>query len=189
MDGILILLNDAIKILGPAFIVGWFAYKTGLRQLEIKLRELKVQNEFTARSRMFDYYKKRRDKIKDDLASSSKLVGTTMVLTDSEIEEDLGTWISLLNSYTKIGLLELKNTADIIKSKEFKIEDEVRLEIDNYIAKFSELPKIEDGKSVKERVLLLNEALTHISYCNDKMLGELNESMFDKYLDLKDDKS
>lgn len=70
--------TDAIKILGPAVIAGWFTFKATSAQHAAKLKELEKTHGFSARQSLFDYYKQQELKIAENQNKLSS--GLTQIL-------------------------------------------------------------------------------------------------------------
>jgi len=81
-------ISDAIKILGPALITGFIAYKTGRSQHELQLKELQKSNEYKAREKLFDFHKGKLEENNASMAVLANELGQFAGMTAAQIESE-----------------------------------------------------------------------------------------------------
>jgi hypothetical protein len=119
-------ISDAIKILGPALITGFIAYKTGRAQHELHLKELDKSNEYKAREKLFDFHKSKLEENNTSMAGLANELGQFAGMTAAQIEDD-----SYLDKFVRGHL------STYIENLPFQIAH-IKKEMSNYPGEFSQ---------------------------------------------------
>lgn len=82
-------INDAIKILGPASITGFLVYKQSKAQLDLKIKELDKNNEYKAREKVFDFHKSKLKDVQSSINSLSSELGQFLGMSAADKDDEL----------------------------------------------------------------------------------------------------
>jgi hypothetical protein len=180
---------DAIKILGPATVAAYAAYKAASIQLEVKLRELEKSHQFQARESIFAHLKDRlahidqqTDKLNADmghmLGFATGFHGSAPSTTSTEF---VALMTSAMQSIARLTPLEITVLLDdmrmsgLTSSQEFKTLSD-RGEINLQLAG---PPSYEQ---LKVNVLELLETYNLLGICTRLLLQKQMERVFSPYL-------
>ncbi len=179
---------DAIKILGPAIIAAYAAYRAGAIQLEVKLRELEKNHQFQARENIFTHLKDRIAHIEKEEAKLNLDLGrimgeaTSMFSEENSSSRDFVELMSMgIRSASRLVPFEINSILDemrvsnLASSREFKLllsrhDDQVHL---TQPASFEQL---------RSSILVLMETYNILSLCARLLLQKQMERVFAPYL-------
>jgi hypothetical protein len=182
-------LLDAIKILGPAAIAAFAAYRAGLAQVEVKLRELEKSNQFRARESIFTHLKDRLKHIDEQAerlnGDLGRMLGRAEAAHDASTKDDSEGFVRTLSagiqSVARIAPLEVNSLLNdmqfsaLTSTDEFKTLSGFReLKLD-----FSEPHSFDQVRSNTLEILCLYNLL---SICTRLLLQKQMERVFSPYL-------
>ena len=120
-------LTEAIKILGPAIITGFVAYKTAKYQMKSKLEETDKRNELEARKIVYNLLIQERE-ILSTTYHNSKAELASVLSMPSEIDDDddelISTAISLANTYLTSIQRALKSIKEYFEKNNLEDKDQ-----------------------------------------------------------------
>jgi hypothetical protein len=163
---------EIAKILGPAGIAAYVAYKAGAWQLQARLKELERGHVFSAAEKLFDYYRERERQIAKSHRSLNKDLGFLLgMAADSEPDDptlkEVGKLYDLhmrmLPTYSRLTLRDMEKYA-LSSSEEATI-------LKGYLSPQSG-PASEAGWG--DKVFYLLEAYGYLQLCNQMILEELS---------------
>ena len=182
------LIEDAIKILGPAIIASWATYRAAKSQFELRLREVESKQEFGARQHLFHYYKERQNQLSQEYSKLRGELKETLGFA-AGINEDTGDEdskiVKLLSEsmemYCAITPIEIDITMrDMEKNSLTKTADYEKLK--SYKEKINNLATEKTFQSLQKNTFTLVEVYHLLQICNQYLLQRHMEIMFQKYL-------
>ena len=179
---------DAIKILGPATIAAYATYRASKFQFEARLVELKEENEFAARSVLFDCYKDRHRQLRKAHAKLGKSLGENVGLIaglsgggqDRDYEHFVRLFGESLQTYFEIAPVEIAITLRDMERKELTDTEEFHSlkkyeQIDQHIGD----EDIYEG--VKSNCLTYLKIYEFLQMANQLVLTHEMDRVFEKY--------
>lgn len=188
-------LSDAIKILGPAIISGFIAYKIAMQQVTLKLKEAEEKHEFSARARLFNYYKEKNQSLIDAQKNLNEtlneLMGTIIgVDFAANADDDRINFLRPFKEYvlnnSNLVLKDLEVTKREMERDELKELPEYG-ELNSYFEKINSLTSDITSTAIQQNIFTLLEIYRHIYSCQHLLLEkqEKGNEIFRKYLSEK----
>jgi len=174
--------QEAIKILGPAFITAYFAYRIGKTQIEVKLKEAEEKHKFGAREHLFNYYKERLSKLMDSYAKLSESLGQILGFTavgTVNVQFDI-TMAKLANFYLRVLPHDIKLTMRDLEKNNLKDTEEYNA-LSEYLKKVSSVSLANDIESLRDNTLFLLEIIGYLSQSNHILLEQQAHSALQPY--------
>ena len=174
---------DSIKILGPAIITAIVGYKAGQFQLKQRVEELKRNNEFNARDKIFEFHKEKLAKVDESISNLSEGLGRFSGMALAEREDDLmfTTFVArYLTSYIKVLPFQLNHINDEL----IKYADEMPREVELISKYLEEAPRIEspsDPEAVQSTIVKLLEIYGSCSHCLRSLIEKEALDIFEPY--------
>jgi len=176
--------SDAIKILGPAIITGFIAYKTGRSQHELKLKELDKTNEYKAREKIFDFHKGKLEENKAVMANLGNELGQYAGMTAADLEDDskMSQFVrGQLSSYIDnlpFEISHIKKEMELYPGK-FDQEEKRMKEIEGSVQK---LKKPTNSNEVLDVIRELYRIYGFLGHCIRMLIEFEAGNIFDPYL-------
>ena len=180
---------EAIKIIGPAAIAAFAAYKAASLQFKATLTQLREANEFSARQHLFDYYKDRQKRLSESHNELTTSLGQVLGVNAAAREDDLDTSIekmvdtfdSIARLYLGAAPFEISLTVRDMKAKGLdRLEEYSELQSKKQTLEVLELDQ--DFESKKNVIISLLEVYGQLERCNQLLLEKEMDSLFSKYV-------
>lgn len=190
MDPVLAeLLNELIKIVGPAVVAALAAYKAAALQFRATLQQLREGNEFSARQHLFDYYKERQKRLSERhtslMNSLGQVLGVNAAAQDNEPEGSLKAIIDTFNSMAQLHLgaapFEIHLVLRDMKAKKLHQLDDYR-ELEARKERLTGLIVGRDFESTRSAGFALIEVYGELERCNQLLLESEMDALFSKYV-------
>lgn len=174
---------EAIKILGPAIIAAYVAYKTGKSQMEAKLKEVDKRNEFEARKAIYDLLIQRKENISEGYRGILENIAFFMSAAsgkeiDAEFDETI---IGLTNTYLRTAQRMTQLTKETFEKKELNSKEEYSI-ILNCIEKVKDIQPANDYKTLRKNSLELIPIYEDLTYVHDSLVDWKMEEILTPYL-------
>ena len=177
--------SDAIKILGPAIITGFFGYKAGTAQLDVKIKEIKHTNKFKAHEHLFNYYKEWQNHISEKYEQLTSTLGTLtgIFAADPNGEHGLNPLVfKFFGSYVKSAPHDIDMTLRDLN--EFKEKYQIEIDLLNKCKLDSlRLKSSGDVNTVFRTVADLIEIYSHLNRCAHLLVEEQAKLALKPYLE------
>lgn len=184
----LAVISDAIKILGPALITAYVAYKATKAQMTLKLKEMDKSHEFGARKYIYNHYKERSRQLLKSYEGLNNGLGTLMGYTigyslgDKEnAAEFMQTMSNTIRSFSTLAPMELRITKKEMEKKRLHDTSEFA-ELDSYIEKVKNLNQEDSMSALQKNIVFLLEIYAYLYYCQQLLLEKESDKIFQKYL-------
>lgn len=182
------LISDAIKILGPASLTAFVAYKTAKVQMAIKLKEMDKSHEFEARKHLFNHYKERSRQLLKNYKELNRALGNLMGFTigysfgDKEnAEKFIQTISNTIRSFSTLAPIELRITKKEMEKKRLHDTSEFA-ELDSYIEKLKNIEQEDNLSALQKNIVSFLEIYAYLYYCQQLLLEKESDKIFQKYL-------
>ena len=185
-------LLEAIKILGPAIVAAYAAYKAASVQLEVKLHELSKGNEFKAREAVFVHLKERLAHIDEKTEKLNEELGRMLGFAVG-YQEGSGTdpteYVDIVSravhSAARLAPVEVSATLnDMLSSGLASSEEFKALSARHEIKLNTSQPYTYE--TLKFNVLQLIETYDLLGMCNRLLLQKQMEQAFSPYLSVRE---
>jgi hypothetical protein len=184
------LLQDALKILGPAIITGFVGYKAASLQFRATLEQIREGNEFSARQHLFDYYKERQKRFSDGYANLvnqlGQILGINAATLGTALDESTSAIVDTFNAQVRLHLgaapFELELLLRDMKTKKLEKTEEFK-DLEDKKNSLEGLELAEDYDSKSSTVHKLIEVYSALERCNQLVLEREMDSLFKKYVD------
>ena len=189
----ILLLQQAIQILGPAIITGavgllsgFIGYLTARSQSQIKLKELDKSNEFRAREHLFNLYKERDARLEKIIRELNKTFGKLLVHIDA-LQGDNNQ--SELMSFTRLILIYSRPIINESQRLKRQLQDaglirhDLIEELETHATTIRSLGKDHNVQRIQDDFGFLIEISNDLSYYNQLLLEHSINSIFKKYTD------
>lgn len=180
---------EAIKIVGPATVAAFAAYKAASLQFKATLTQLREANEFAARQYLFDYYKERQNRLSESHNELTTSLGQVLGVNaaaredvfDANIQKMIDTFDSIARLHLDAAPFEISLTVRDMKSKGLDDLEEY-LELQSTKQTIEGLVVAEDFNSKKAVVISLLKVYGQLERCNQLLLEKEMDSLFSKYV-------
>ncbi len=178
-------LSDAIKIIGPAAIIGYVAYMSGKSQHVLKLKELKTNNEFKAREKIFEFHKEKLTRNKETMDELSNGLGQFAGMTIADLGDELKL-NNFINSFVSIYIEMFPFEIEYIKKEiekypnDFK-QEKKRLEV--ICVDIEKIQKPTDTESVQKTIIELVKIYGFIGHCIEAIIEKEAMHIFKPYME------
>lgn len=183
---------DAIKIIGPALVTGYVAYKTAKIQYKSKLDEVTENHKFIAREHFLDYYNKKILEAGEVVNSLNLTLGSILgqmsefesprtVEDESEIFDTISTNLSMVTMYLESSSFELNTTLRDMKEIGLESSEEYR-KLMEYRVEAKGLTLSKDTELIQQSILKLSEIYTFIGRCRQVVLEEQIHKLFGGFI-------
>ena len=180
---------EAIKVVGPAAIAAFAAYKAASLQFKATLAQLREANEFSARQYLFDYYKERQKRLSEShnelTTSLGQVLGVNAAVPEGDldfsIQKMIDTFDAIAHLYLGAAPFEISLTVRDMKAKGLDdLEEYVELESTKHTLGGLELEADFDSK--RNVVISLLGVYGQLERCNQLLLEKEMDSLFSKYV-------
>jgi hypothetical protein len=170
-------IDNAIKILGPALITGMVGYFSASVQFTTRLKELDKNNEFKAREHLYNFYKEQRISSGEGVKPTLNMLENILIATASD---DLN---QTLRSRLQAILSQRYVVLDTVKQgmKYWNLTDsEPYIQL---LAADKDAGRIDymNEKITTDQIESLIRFYTFADLCTDKIMNESMNRMFRKY--------
>lgn len=180
---------EAIKIVGPAAVAAFAAYKAASLQFKATLTQLREGNEFSARQYLFDYYKDRQKRLSESHNELTTSLGQVLGVNaaaredvfDVNIQKMIDTFDSIASLYLDAAPFEISMTVRDMNAKgldnleEYLILQSTKQALEGLVVG-------EDFNSKKAAVISLLKVYGQLERCNQLLLEKEMDSLFSKYV-------
>lgn len=181
-------LLEAIKILGPALVAAYAAYKAASVQLEVKLHELTKGNEFKAREAIFLHLKERLVHIDEQNEKLNTELGRMLGFA-AGYQDGFGTepteYVDIMGrsvqSIAKISPIEVSATLNDMRRSSLASTEEFQALSARQAIKF-DTSEPYTYEALKSNVLQLIETYDLLGMCNRLLLNKQMERAFSPYI-------
>jgi len=180
-------LLDVVKIIGPALIASIATYKVTKIQYDLKLKELKSSQSFKAKETLLEHYKYQKDKINEgynSLTSSlAQILGFAFENNDNkeEIDDLVSAGVSASDMYISMAPFDIKITLRDMEASNLSDIAEYEKLI-SYEEKSKKLKITRNISELKDTIYLLIEVYSFLGRCNQIMLENQIQNLFQGYL-------
>lgn len=181
-------LLEAIKILGPAVVAAYAAYKAASVQLEVKLQELTKGNEFKAREAIFLHLKERlvhideqNEKLNSELGRMLGFAAGYQGGSGSEPTEYVDIMGRAVQSIARISPVEVSATLNDMRHSSLASTEEFKALSERQAIKF-DTSEPYTYEALKSNVLQLIETYDLLGMCNRLLLQKQMERAFSPYV-------
>lgn len=178
------IISDAIKILGPAIITAFVAYKAGAMQANVRMKELDKTNEFRVREKMFDVNREKLNRLEKSQQEFNKSLGEMLgtISFEESIEHGLlGTLNKMMESYYKSIFLNIKSALKEMKENKLDDTDEYS-NLKQYLSKMTTYKQAKNKVDLENAFYALMELQGNLVDCEGKVLAKQADTIFKKYL-------
>lgn len=180
---------EAIKIIGPAAIAAFAAYKAASLQFKATLAQLREANEFSARQHLFDYYKERQKRLLEShnelTTSLGQVLGVNAALREDDpdfsVQKMVDTFDSIARLYLGAAPFEISLTVRDMKAKGLDDLEEY-FELSSTKQALEGLELGPDFDSKRNVVIALLGVYGQLERCNQLLLEKEMDSLFSKYV-------
>lgn len=183
-----VLISDAIKILGPAALTAYVAYKVAEIQTDQKIKEIQLAQDFEARKLLFDLLLRRLDSIREETEKLHSAMG--LIMGNLAATEDLAK--DSFKEVFKVHCELIRHTAEnmVDELSTIKIEMEEKRLTDKKIWKelpsFIELVKsiqcTADMDSIRTNIFILLKVSSFQKTCTEFLIENERKTLLKKYL-------
>jgi hypothetical protein len=168
---------DAVKILGPAVVAAYAAYKAASVQIELKLRELESQNSFRARELVFNHLREKLAHIEKEAQKHDNELGKILGMAAAEFEASPDNqpteYIKILVSTLKVSLTTAPSEARslLVQMRLAGLEGtEECKQLTTWDKNFREIEASMSYSGLKNMILSLVETYQVMGACTRKLL-------------------
>lgn len=174
---------EAIKVLGPAIITAVVGYRMGKVQLDLKLREVSLNSELTARTSLFEYYKEKLSRLDKEYQRLSEELSRFLGLTTSSEDDapELIVFQEIVRHYVSILPIEIKMVRSDMEKFGLMNNDFYR-ELENIINYDKSLIEDINPQAFLVNVMSFLEAYHLLYRCTGLLLEKQAEQLFSPYL-------
>lgn len=171
-------ISDAIKILGPALIMGVVGYFSASIQFKTRLKELDKNNEFKAREHFYNLYKEQRISSGEGVKPTLNMLNNILIATAS------GDLNQTLRSGLQSILTQRNVVLDTVKQgmEHWKLTDSYQyrqlLEADEKAGRINYM----NEQITTDQIEALIRFYIFADLCTDKIMNESMNQMFRKYV-------
>ena len=186
-------ISDAIKILGPATISAYVAYKAATIQITLKLKEIDKNQEFQARIQTYNLYKEKRERLRSDVGGITGIMGE---LVNTGVAAENGEGIVKDDKYKELRASLPEFFANFVRSIPRKVNV---LKLDMKKEGLVDTPQFQqlqfciertqnlEVKSYSSSVAIRNWAVLTDAYhllldCHELLIDRQTARLFEKYL-------
>jgi hypothetical protein len=179
---------DTVKILGPAVVAGYAAYKAASVQIELKLRELESQNTFKARELIFNHLREKLVHIEKEAQKHDNELGKILGMAAAEFEASPDSqpteYIKILVSSLKVSLTtapaEARSLLVQMRLAGLETTDECK-QLISWDQRFREIEVSMSYDGLKSMILSLVETYQVMGACTRKLLEHQIERTLTPY--------
>lgn len=168
---------DAVKILGPAVVAAYAAYKAASVQVEIKLRELESQNSFRARELVFNHLREKLANIEKEAQKYDnelgKILGVAAAKFEASSDDQPTEYVKILVSTLKVSLTtapsEARSLLAQMRLAGLETTEECK-QLINWDNNFREVEVAMSYAGLRNVILILVETYQIMGACTRKLL-------------------
>ena len=150
--------EDAVKILGPAIITAIVGYKAGKNQLMIKIEEIRSENQFRAREKIFEFRKEKLAKADQSIVTLNESLMQFVGLSLSDTE-DASVFGGFINKHLSSHIEFLPFQLNHINDELMRYHDTYKRERDKMQGHIRKAKSIERPKNREEIISTIYELM------------------------------
>lgn len=184
-------LSDAIKIIGPAAIAAYVSYRVAKIQIDQKLKEISLSQEFNVRKIIFDMYVKKLDAIHNQSEELNKFLGHALGFLTGVGDIGKESFANVTKTYIetlRYSSEDAKKSLELTKAEMEKnklIAEYSYSEIPMHLDNINRMIFEDDLESIRSNIFLLLSAYSCLKHCTEALVEKEKDTIFEKYLSSK----